>query len=165
MKNGLISDSLIAVLTSQYAHEVYNSHLYLRIVSFLKSKGLDNIASIFHKQYEEELEHSELIFGFLMDMGVDFVTPAIDSVKEQLSGMISVGEAFLAREILTTQSLEEIREMSKDEDFPVLREFMSEMIKRQQAEYEEATTFLDKVNLLQDDWKFVMLWDASLESE
>jgi len=44
----------------------------------------------------------------------------------------------------------------------VVEERMREMIKIQQQEYAEATEFLDKSNIIGNDWKFVFLWDASL---
>ena len=40
---------------------------------------------------------------------------------------------------------------------------MRKMIAMQQKEYAESTDFMDKAELTGGDWKFVMLWNATLE--
>ena len=161
----LISENLKDVLVAQWAHESYNSHLYLRFVSFLKSKGLDNLSEIFVHQYDEEREHAELIFNFLMDMNEDFLPPMVESVKEVISSLSEMAGAFLAREILTTQSLAEIKDLAIVEENVITEEFIRDMIKLQQAEYSEASLFLDKVLSFGDDQRFISLWDSSFEME
>jgi len=161
----LISENLKDVLVAQWAHESYNSHLYLRFISFLKSKGLDNLSEIFKHQYDEEKEHAEMIFNFLMDMNEDFIPPVVESIKENISSFSDMAGAFLAREILTTQSLAEIRDMTMVEECVIAEEFIRKMIYLQQAEYSEATMFLDKVSGFGEDQRFMSLWDSSFEME
>jgi len=160
----LISEGLKSALVEQLGAEKYNSHVYLYIAACLNSKGLSNLAKLFEKQHDEEQEHSLIIYKLLSDMGVDFDMPEIMGCAMPFAGILDIANLFLEREILTTTSLNDIKVQAMDENnpCPVVEERMREMIKIQQQEYAEATEFLDKSNIIGNDWKFVFLWDASL---
>ena len=159
----LISPELQDALREQYAHEVYNSHLYLYIANFLKGKGLDNIAKHFEGQWAEEQEHSQIIYKLLTDLGIVFEMPQIDGCSFDFPTFKSLTEKYLSREYETTESLNEIKllAMSEESPNPVVEERIREMILKQQHEYEEATSMNDKAQLL-SEWVYVVLWDASL---
>jgi len=158
----LISDELRAALIEQWGHEVYNAHIYIYIAAYFKNKGFDNIAKKFEGQWEEEQGHAKIILSLLTDLNIDFQTPKIDPCNMYFATIQDVADAYLGREILTTKSLDEIKLAAMDENNPVVEERIREMIILQQNEYEEATTFMDKAQILGNDWKAVLLWDASL---
>lgn len=160
----LISESLISVLSQQISEERYNSNLYLCIFSYLEAKGLRNLANIFMEQSREENEHSEKIAVFLAYMGARFDVPDIGGCNSGFSGLIQIGKMFLDREVATSTSLAEIKDMAIEEKSPVAEEFLRHMIGLQSREYEEAGDFLAKAILLEDDWKFISLWDIELGS-
>ena len=56
----------------------------------------------------------------------------------------------------------EIKKQAIEEDCSVIEERMREMIKLQQVEYAEATTFLYKAKLTTGDWFKVMIWDLGI---
>jgi len=155
----LISDNLIDSLLAQWAHEKYNSHLYLYISSFLKNKGLNHLGSKFYSQYKEENEHSEMIIGLLTDINANVVLPEIDEVNIPITSIMDIADKYLLREYETTTSLDEIKKISIDESNPVVEEFMRKMIEIQRHEYEEATDFMDKAELTGNNWFNVFLWD------
>jgi ferritin len=86
----------------------------------------------------------------------------IDEVSIDFSNIIDVANAYLGREIITTQSLDDIKNLAIEEKNPVVEERMREMIKLQQNEYAEATDFMDKAEITGGDWKFVLMWDLGL---
>jgi len=158
----LISEMLVDVLIEQWGQEVYNSHIYLEIMAYLKNMGLDNIANIFYKQYKEELGHSEIILNLLLDLNANFQTPSIEKVGLEINGFMDIANFYLEREMHTTTSLNEIKKLAIEEDNPVVEERIREMILLQQNEYEEATTLLDKAKLIADNGATLLLFDASL---
>lgn len=158
----LISDSLRILLCEQVGAELSNSNLYACMEAFLKNKGLDNIAKLFEHQKKEELSHSEEFLKLLTDMNAEVYIPTIDEARVNYRTMEELATAYLDREILTTESINEIKAVSIEEGNPVVEEFLRGMISKQQAEYEEATSFLDKASLLKEWWMCV-LWDASLK--
>jgi len=159
----LISDDLNAALCEQIGHEKFNSSLYLFIAGFLKNKGFERIASHFEDQHKEEFEHSLIVYNLLTDLNSPIAIPEINAVNMNFGSIIEIASAYLNREIETTISLNEIKKLAIDEDCPVVEERMREMIKLQQAEYAEATDFMDKAELTGGDWWKVSVWDLGLK--
>lgn len=167
MTTNLISETLIEALQNQMVHEIKNAHIYLFLSGYLNSKGMNKIAAFFSNQYKEELEHFRLIFDFLVDMDV---SPKIIDIDETSAStlslqdnIISIASKFMEREIITTTNLGEILGLCVDEDNYVAEQFMRGMVGRQQAEYAEATEFVDKANLCGNNWMNVLIWNNSFE--
>jgi len=158
----LISETLRTAICQQIAHEIQNANIYFYMCGFLKNKGLDNLAAHFEKQREEEHEHSKEFFNLLTDLNADIFIPEIDEVNYPFPSMTSLAKAYLDREVLTTTSIKELKNLAIEEDNPVVEQKMRDMISKQQGEYEEATTFMDNAMLCGDDWWHVMMWDKSI---
>lgn len=159
----LISDELNSALCEQLGHEKFNANLYLFVAGYLKNMGFDNLAKIFEEQHDEETSHSKMIYTILTDLNSPVSIPEISEVTLPISGIVDIATAYLDREVLTTNSLDEIKKMAIDENCPVVEEFVRDMIKLQQKEYEEATTFMDRAQIIGNDWRFVLLWDLGLK--
>jgi len=158
----LISNDLSQVLIEQVGHELYNAHLYKYISAYLKNKGLDNVSKMFDNQFKEETEHAEMIIQLLTDTNTKFIMPSIDGCQMEFSTLLDIAQKYIDREIETTQSLIEIKRMAMDEDNGVVEERIRKMIKLQQHEYAEATTFYDNAEMIGSEWKFALLWDKSI---
>jgi len=156
----LISENLTNAICEQIGHEKYNSNLYMHICGFLRNKGLDNLAKHFEGQHLEEFEHSLEFFNLLTDLNGDVHIPEIDEINNTYTTMLEIASIYLSREILTTESIDSIKKLAMSEDNPVVEEKMREMISKQQVEYAEASSFMDKVLLLPEWWQCA-LWDAT----
>lgn len=156
----LIDESLKAALCEQIGHEFYNANLYLYFCAFLRNKGLDNLAKVFEGQHQEETGHGKEILSLLTDLNTDVFIPEIDEINMQIISIVGLAQAFLDREVLTTTSLGEILKLAIQNNNYVVEQKMREMIAKQQKEYEEATTFLDKATLMPEWWQCA-LWDAA----
>lgn len=157
----LISENLANAICEQIGFEKYNSHLYLYICGYLKNKGLDNIAKHFEGQHKEEFEHSLMFFNLLTDLNADVFVPEVDEVSMPFNTILDIAKVYLDREISTTSSINELKKLAMSEDNPVVEEKMRDMIRIQQNEYEEATTFMDKATLLSEWWQ-VAIWNESI---
>ena len=146
----------------QLSHEKHNANLYMYISGWLKNKGLNGLSKHFDSQHDEETEHSKIIFNLLTDLNADVIMHEIPEISMPLNSILDIASTYLDREILTTTSLNEIKNQAIDEENPVVEEKMREMIKIQQAEYAEATDFMDKAMLTGGDWKFVLMWDLGV---
>jgi ferritin len=156
----LIGESLRNTLCEQIGHEFYNANLYLFMSSFLKNKGLDNIAKRFEVQHDEEIGHGKEFVSLLTDLNADVFIPEIDEINTQFISIVGLAQLYLDREILTTTSIVEILKLAIQDNNYVVEQKMREMIAKQQKEYEEATTFLDRATLMPEWWQCA-LWDAA----
>jgi ferritin len=158
----LINESLRNALCEQIGHEFYNANLYLHMCAFLRNKGLDNLAKHFEGQYEEEINHGKEFVNLLTDLNANVFIPEIDNIQMSFENILPLANAYLAREVLTTTSIDEIKKLAISDNNPVVEEKMREMISKQQKEYEEATTFLDNAILCGDDWWKCKVWNDSI---
>lgn len=159
----LISETLRTAICQQIAHELQNANIYFYMCGFLKNKGLDNLAAHFEKQRAEEHEHSKEFFNLLTDLNADIFIPEIDEVNMPLVSLSNIAKIYLDREVLTTTSIKELKNLAIEEDNPVVEQKMRDMISKQQHEYEEANTFLDNAMLCGDNWYFAKVWNDSIE--
>ena len=158
----LLNESLSSALHEQWSQERFNSHVYLYIAGHLKNIGLDNISKLFLNQHDEEIGHSKQIFDFLTDMNSEVKILEVPAVSVDCSTIGSIAKEYLQREISTTESLNSIKLLAIERENPVCEEFLRKMISQQQAEYEEANSFMDKSKIL-SEWWMVSLWDLSLK--
>jgi len=164
MRQSLISDSTKSALVEQISAEKFNASAYLYIASFLNGKGLTNIAKFFEDQHNEEQGHSLLIYKLLVDLGETFEIREINACNFPLNSIGDMANIFLQREIETTNSLKAIRDLAAEQGeggCVIVEVAMIEMLKLQQAELDEATTFSDKAEMFNEWWQ-VGLWNESL---
>jgi len=158
----IISESLKTAIHDQIGHELLNSHIYLYISAFLKNMGLDNLGGIFEGQYKEEQEHANLFIKILTDLNTPVIIPSIEPVSISFGNIEDIAQAYLDREILTTENIDELKDLAIDESNSIVEEFLRSMIVRQQAEMDEAFSFRDKAKMMKEWWQ-VALWDLSEE--
>lgn len=160
----LISNETKALLVAQVGHEKYNASVYLRVGVFLESKGFKNLAKHFYEQHEEEQKHSLIISKVLTDLNEDYHMPSVDEVDLDFDSIADIADLYVEREVETTDNLKSIRDMAANEPnggCPVVEVAMIDMLRLQQAELDEATTFYDRSqNFVQ--WRDVAIWDISL---
>ena len=161
MSDILISDELKEALLDQWVEEKTNSSIYISIGAWFKNKGFDNLGKFFMDASLEEDGHAKQIVDIMTDLNIDFMVKEIPSF-EGVMDCTAVAGIFLSREEQTTDSLNELKKLSMEEN-PIIEEFSRKMISQQQAEMEEALSFFDKVQIVGNDYKMLLLWDLSLK--
>lgn len=159
----LIKEDLRQGLCEQISHERYNAGLYMYIGGFLRNKGLDKLASHFVGQVDEENGHAKQIFDFLTDLNAKVDVRVVEEVFAPHNTIMDVAKLYLEREINTTESLNELKQLSIQLNDGVSEEFLRMMINQQRNELVEASTFMDNAELCGDDWYKVKVWNDSLE--
>ena len=162
MAQSLISEELRLCLLEQFLHERYNASLYIQIAGYLQNKGLDKLGEKFLGQHDEEIGHSRLIYDFLIAMNAPFFVGEISEVKLDINSIMDIANAYLDREKLTTQNLNEIKLLTISEQNGTAEEFLRSMVNRQINELEEASNFYDNAELTGNDWWKVQMWDKAL---
>lgn len=153
-------EELRNALLDQWVEENENSSTYFYIGAFLKNKGLDNLGKMFVDGAKEELSHAEMILNLMTDLNFFVELHSIAEMTFPINTIQDIANKFLEREIQTTNSLIEIKNMCDGNG--IVEEFIRKMISLQQKEMEEANSFMDKSLLLKEWWQ-VALWDLSLK--
>lgn len=161
--NGNISSQLIQMLNEQLAHEAYNSRLYLKIGAYVKNLGLDNIASLFYGQFDEENGHQKKVVDYLTDRNELVLCLNVPNVDFNPTTLTSIADAYLKQEQLTTAMLKEIAKQAMAEMDLMTFKWAQDMLEQQRIEEEEAITFRDKMYMAGDNLKTLVLLDAEFK--
>lgn len=157
-----LDSTILRLLNEQIAHELYNSNFYRKIGSYLKNIGLDNLGSHFYDdQVSEEQGHAKLVTDFIVSRNEKVDSLTIPEVTISLRDIIQIAELYLKQEKDTTAKLSTIASQALSNADFITFGFMQDMIDKQRIEEEEAFTFLDKARMTQNDYKVVLVWDAS----
>jgi ferritin len=158
----MLSTNLVELFKLQISHELYNSQFYTKVGMTLKNMGLDNIGNHFYDtQREEEQGHKKLLCDYLIDRNINVEIIPIPEVNFNFTTMSDVASQYLALEMLTTARLKEIAKVALIESDFITFGFVTEMINIQRVEESEALSFKDKITLINDDMKVVLLFDAN----
>ncbi|GIU69826.1 MAG: hypothetical protein KatS3mg002_1062 [Candidatus Woesearchaeota archaeon] len=150
MRINEVSD-LLKSLMIQMEKEYKNSFIYLKISSFLSTKGMNKLSKKFYEQYKEELSHAEQIFEFLDSMNVEIEVPQVSSMKINFTSPLELAMFYFNLEKETTDSLTEIYNLAREED-SLSEMFLKKMIEQQIHETDETYRLLDLVELSENKW-------------
>lgn len=158
--NGNISSTLIEMLNEQLVHEAYNSRFYLQIGAYIKNLGLDNIASVFYGQFDEENEHQKKVVKYLTDRNELVMCLEVPSAAPTPMTLTAIADAFLKQEQLTTLKLKNIARQAMNEMDLITFKWAQDMLEQQRIEEEEAITFRDKMYMAGNSMQTLVLLDA-----
>jgi ferritin len=157
-----LSDELVSALLDQFVEERYNAEFYLQISSIMMNKGWMGLSKQFYQQHSEEVEHSLLIFNFLLDLNTPFKIGSVDPIDFQTDSIMEIAEKYYEREQATTEDIQEELSLAEKNGEGLARMFLQSMLEKQQNELKEVFDFQSNAQLCGDDpWK-VKVWSDSI---
>jgi len=146
-----LTEKLNLALNYQVAHEFLNMAKYKVLQSYFENLELDNLANKFKSQSEEEFGHATRIIDYLnARLGGKYISQDIESPDLNISSVSDLAKIYLETEVGTTESLEMIYELICEEKSFIDKDFITEMLKIQVIEEQEANKFLLKSSLTND---------------
>ena len=108
MDKQLLSKEAIDALTFRINSEEFSSRLYHDMHLWLDDLGYVNLAKLYEKYSEEELEHSEWSKKFLLSYGIKPKLKAIQSPEAEYSSCEDILNATLQHELDVTRECESL---------------------------------------------------------
>jgi ferritin len=147
-KRTSLQDSIIDLLNNQIAMEAHSSAMYLAMSSWCHANGLEGIGKYFRKQSGEEREHQMKIFDYLVDMGVQAISPEVKNVKNNFDDLKDILNQALDAEIQITESFNRMTEAChKAKDFQTAK-FIHWFLEEQMEEEKQARRCLELYELI-----------------
>lgn len=87
-KNPLIDESCISFLNYRIQQEEYSSRTYLAMSMWLQNSGYLNAAKLWKKYSDEEINHANMARDYLLNMGVQPATPALEQPTENFQDFL-----------------------------------------------------------------------------
>ena len=151
-----LDDEIASLLIKQIQHEWTNEILYRNFYIWCKIRTLKGQSHYFNKRRKEEHWHRKVIYDYLIAANYEFVIPVVpeqtlsvtgDTPKEQ---MLSIHNAVINREILTTEMLRNIAEKCIEKKDHATYKMIQELVIEQIEEEDLSNEVLDQFALSDD---------------
>jgi len=141
----MISKKMTALLNDQLNFEMHSSYVYLGMVAYASSLGLNGIAGWFRIQVKEELEHAAKFFGYIQQQGGEVELKDIATSKLEFATVASLFEESLKHERKVTKRIQDLTAAAKKENDYSTDSFLLWFLNEQVEEEAQLTDILQKL--------------------
>jgi len=129
-------------LNVQIASEFGASQQYVAIAVHYDAETLPALAAHFYRQAVEERNHAMMIVQYLIDAGVDVVTPAVAAPQVSFADDRAPVVLALAQEKSVTEQIVNLVRIARDEGDPVGERFLGWFLDEQREEVASMSSLL-----------------------
>jgi len=141
-----ISKKIEAAINKQINHELMAAYHYLGISAWFEHQNLSGFAKWFLVQRQEELEHAQRLYQYLLDRGGQIVLDALPKPKSTFTTAMAAFKASSELEKSNTRAINALYLLAKaEDDFATLSHlqwFLDEQV-------EEEKTMSESIALLE----------------
>lgn len=161
-KNPLIDDSCISFLNYRIQQEEYSSRIYLAMSMWLNNNGYLNAAKVWKKYSDEEINHANIARDYLLNMGVQPATPALEQPTEEFSGFPEIIRMSHQHEIDITIQCSELATHAMKDGSHMLYELALHYLREQNEEMGKTQDLVDQLQAFGEDKVALRLFDHEL---
>lgn len=141
-----IGDAVVEELNAQVGREFEASQQYLAMAVYLDDLSLENLASFFYRQAEEEREHAMRIVRYLGEVGASAVIPALPQPKASFDSPKQVAQVSLEQERKVTDAIHALVDQALESKDHATAQFLQWYVNEQ---VEEEDTFGRLVDIME----------------
>jgi ferritin len=141
----MISKKMTALLNDQLNFEMHSAYVYLGMVAYASSLGLNGIAGWFRIQVKEELEHAGKFFGYIQQQGGEVDLKDIAASELEFATAATLFEESLKHERKVTKRIQDLTAAAKKENDYSTDSFLLWFLNEQVEEEAQLTDILQKL--------------------
>jgi len=146
----MISETIQKAINDQINAELYSSYLYLSMSAWFEDGNFKGFAKWMKVQTDEEREHAEKLYKFLVDRGGRVTLKAIAAPPVDFKSVQDIFEQSYAHEQKVTALINGIYDMAvKEKDFAT-QEHLNWFVKEQVEEEASASEMVHQVKLAEN---------------
>jgi ferritin len=111
-----ISKKIEAAINQQINHELMASYNYLAISAWFEQQNLTGFAKWFLMQRQEELEHAQRLYQYLLDRGGRIALDAVPKPRATFTPALAAFKASFELEKANTRAINALYQLAKAED-------------------------------------------------
>lgn len=157
-----ISKKMQDAINVQMKNEYDNAFLYLSIASWFEQKSLKGFAHWNFIQYQEEQEHALKFYNYLIERQGEAIVDAVAKPQKDWNSVIDVFKDILAKEKETTENIYKLYEIALEEKDYTTQGFLKWYLDEQVEEEDNASTILEKLEMIGDSKSALVLLDKEL---
>ena len=133
------------LLNEQLNFEFHSAYIYLGMVAYASSLGLNGIAGWFKIQVKEELEHAGKFFEYIQQQGGEVTLQDVDAGKAIYTSAAALFEESLKHEKKVTKRIIDLTAAAKKENDYATDSFLLWFLNEQVEEEAQITDILQKL--------------------
>lgn len=161
--NPLITEDCIKYLNYRIEQEEYSARIYLSMSMWLNDNGYLNGAKLWKKYSDEEMVHANDAREYLLAMGVQPTTPALDSPPQTFEGLPDIIQKSYEHEIEVTTQIKDLSSHALKMSDHMLYQLGLNYLKEQVEEHGKMQDLKDQLNAFGTDKIAMRLFDHELK--
>ena len=158
-KNPMITEECVKYLNYRIEQEEYSSRIYRAMAMWLDDNGYKGAAKEWRKYSTEEMAHADFARDYLLNLGVQPNTPALQSPTQTFSGLPQIIEMSYEHEIEITRQCKELASHAMKMADHLLYELALKYLHEQQEEMGKMQDLMDELEAFGTDKIAMRLMD------
>ncbi len=158
----MVSERMQQKLNEQIQKEFYSAYFYLSMEAYFASRNLNGFANYYRVQAQEERDHAMMFFNYVSHVGGRVKLGQIDAPKSEFASIEEVMQLTLEHEQFVTKSIYSIVDLALEERDHKTNAFLQWFVTEQAEEEANSENNLNKVKLVGDDGRGILMLDAEL---
>jgi ferritin len=161
--NPLITEECIKYLNYRIEQEEYSARVYLAMSMWLEDNGYLNAGKLWRKYSDEEMLHANDARTYLLAMGVQPLTPSLESPEQTFTGLPQIIEKSYEHEIEVTTQIKDLSTHAIKIGDHMLYQLGLAYLKEQLEEHGKMQDLMDQLEAFGTDKIAMRLFDHELK--
>ena len=162
-KSPLIDDSCISFLNYRVQQEDLSSRIYLAMSMWLTNNGYLNAGKLWKKYSNEERGHADIARDYLLNMGVQPATPALEQPAEEYKGLPDIIRQSYDHEVDITNQCSDLANHALKDGSHMLYELALHYLREQNEEVGKIQDLIDQLEAFGEDKIAMRLLDHEIK--
>jgi ferritin len=149
-------------MNAQLGFELSSAYTYLSMAAYCEDESLPGFAHWMKLQYQEELDHADKFFNFIVDRGGRVRLEGIDKPKTDFSSPLEIFEVSLENEKAVTDAINELYTLTTKEQDYASQAFLNWFVTEQVEEEKMVTELIDALKRVGGSGDALLLLDREL---
>ena len=160
----MLSQNMQSALNKQINEELYSAYVYLAMAAESENIGLPGFAHWFKMQYQEELNHADRFFTYILDRNGRVELDALGKPTVEGETPLSLFEKALNHEQHISQCIFKLKDTARQESDHATDVFLEWFVREQIEEEASTQAVIDQLRLVEGNPNGLFLIDRELAS-
>ncbi len=158
----MIDEEMEEALNQQINAEFYSAYIYLSMASEFASRSLDGFETWMHSQFIEEINHGMRLYQYVNSRGGRVELEAIEKPKIEWDSPLEMFKEAYEHEQYVTGRINELADLAEKKNDRATLQMLQWFIDEQVEEEESSEAIVDKLEMIGDDYRGLMMLDKEL---
>ncbi|MCH2178847.1 MAG: ferritin [Mariniblastus sp.] len=158
----MLSEKIETSINKQINEELYSAYIYLAMSAEADRLGLPGFSNWFKMQFQEELEHADKFFNYVLERDGKVNLAAIEKPEIGEETPLSLFEKALNHERHITACISSLKDLAKSESDHATDVFLEWYVSEQVEEEANAQQVIDQLKLIDGSPNGLFMIDREL---